>query len=190
MKKPTNIFRIDIEPSDKFPNRTSTHGWQVRISRQGKQRTKFFSDSRFNGRAHALAAAIQYRDRLLEVLPDPDVGSEASRRARSTSGVPGMHFIMKDDGSGTKKPIIQLSWLDKNGTRRSATYSLHKWALRRAVWNACMRLWEEQKGAGYRVERSPDEMYSVAFPRIRDQYEASKKQDPAALKTAKPELGE
>ena len=63
MKKHSNIFRIDIEPNEKYPNRHPTHGWQVRIRRQGKQHTKFFSEAKHGGREGALEAALEHRNR-------------------------------------------------------------------------------------------------------------------------------
>jgi hypothetical protein len=171
-EKPTNVFRIDIEPTEEHPDRHPTHGWQVRIKRQKKQHTKYFSDKRFGGREEALEKAVEYRDELLEELPEPMDPVEQSARARSKTGVVGLNFCWKDDGSGTLKPYVQLSWLEDDGTRRSAAYSVNKWDLRRAVWKACVRLHEaraEQSGAEV---KEVNEMFQTAYPNVREQYKA------------------
>ena len=113
--KPKNVFRIDIEPSEENPDRHPTHGWQVRIKRQKEQHTKYFSDKRHGGREEALEKAVAYRDELLEELPDPMDPVQRSAEARSKTGVIGLNFCWKDDGSGTPKPYVQLSWLEGDG---------------------------------------------------------------------------
>lgn len=170
MKKHPNVFRIDIEPDEEHPDRHATHGWQVRVRRQGMQHTKFFSESRYGGRDGALEEALEYRDQLLEELPEPDDPTRRSAEARSKTGVVGLNFCMKDDGSGTRKPYIQLSWMTKEGKRRGASYSIDKWGLRRGIWNACVRLHREHRRNGQRTP-PPDVMFETAFENIIDEYE-------------------
>lgn len=162
MKKYTNIYRIDIQATERYPDRHPTHGWQVRVRRQGVQHTKFFSDDRFGGSEGALEESIRYRDALLETLPEPDDPSLRSAESRSKTGVIGLNFCWKDDGSGKQKPYIQLSWLLEDGTRKSASYSVDKWGLRRALWNACTRLQREKDTPSL----DPYEMFRVAYRNI------------------------
>ena len=70
-EKHHHITRIDIEPSEKYPKRHPTHGWQVRVRREGNRLSKFFADARNDGSEGALEAALVYRDELLEGLPPP-----------------------------------------------------------------------------------------------------------------------
>ena len=102
--KPKNVFRIDIEPTEDNPDRHPTHGWQVRIKRQKEQYTKYFSDKRHGGREEALEKAVEYRDELLDELPEPMDPVRRSAEARSTTGVIGLNFCGKDGGSGTPRP--------------------------------------------------------------------------------------
>ena len=169
MSKPRNVFRIDIEPSDEHPNRHSTHGWQVRIKRHNEQYTKYFADKKFGGKEDALKEAVNYRDELLEELPDPQDPVRKSALARSKTGVIGLNFCHKDDGSGTLKPYVQISWLKENGQRRSAAFSVNKWNLRRAVWKACQQLHEARTEQGRDVPK-PEDMFQTAFPRIIEQH--------------------
>jgi hypothetical protein len=161
-----NIYRIDIEATPAYPNRHPTHGWQVRIRRQGTQHTKFFSDEKFGGRDQALAEAQAYRDHLILELPEPANSVEESARARSRTGVVGLNFCNKDDGSGKQKPYIQLSWLNTAGQRKSASYSVDKWGLRRAVWNACTRLHREKDDPSL----DPYTMFKTAYQQIVGQH--------------------
>lgn len=164
-----HITRIDITPDEENPKRSSTHGWQVRVRRQGKRVTKFFADRKHGGRDEALEVAKVYRDELLEELPEPDDPVKRSAEARSRSGVAGLNLTLKDIGNGTKKPYVQLSWIDLTGKRRSASFSAEKWGLRRAIWNACLRLHKahEEKGE---AESDPYSMFKTAYPRLCKQY--------------------
>ncbi len=175
MSKPRNVFRIDIEPSDEHPNRHPTHGWQVRIKRHNKQHTKYFSDKRFDGKESALETAVAYRDELLKELPEPLDPVKKSAEARSKTGVVGLNFCHKDDGSGTLKPYVQISWLEESGRRRSAAYSVNKWNLRRAVWKACARLHEARTELGRDTDEVND-MFQTAYPRIVESHEERKKE--------------
>ncbi|MCH8569591.1 MAG: hypothetical protein LAT67_15060 [Balneolales bacterium] len=54
-----NISRID-------QNEKNTFGWFVRIRRDGRQVSKFFSDGKFDGKDKALKAAIEFRDKHIQ----------------------------------------------------------------------------------------------------------------------------
>ena len=168
--KPKNVFRIDIEPTDEHPDRHPTHGWQVRIKRRKKQHTKYFSDKRFGGRNGALEHAVEYRDELLQELPEPMDPVRRSAEARSKTGVIGLNFCWKDDGSGTPKPYVQLSWLENSGKRRSAAYSVRKWNLRRAVWKACVRLHKARVEHNGEIQEVND-MFQTAYPNVKAEYD-------------------
>ncbi len=170
MRKPKNVYRIDIEPTPEFPHRHPTHGWQVRIRRGGVQNTKFFSDDK-NGKssAQALATAIKYRDELMPSLPPPDSPTMKSAEARTKTGVIGLSFCTKDDGSGTQKPYVQLSWTSGGGKRETASFSVEKWGLRKAIWNAVVRLHREHQAMGREVSE-PQEMFNTAYGKITTNY--------------------
>ena len=141
-----NVTRIDIEPSADSPKRSATHGWQVRVRRSGKRHTKFFSDGRYEGREDALQAAVAFRDELLGELPE--VTPPSQRKAWSNTGVAGLSLRDKLGADGLNNPYVQLSWIDGDSRRRGAAYSVNKWGLRQALWNACARLYREHTRAG------------------------------------------
>lgn len=165
-----NVYRIDIAPTEQFPHRHPTHGWQVRVRRSGIQHTKFFADDKHGKDKDAsLQAAVAYRDSLIPTLPPPDSPTLKSAKARSKTGVIGLSFCTKDDGSGTQKPYVQLSWMGEGGRRETASYSVEKWGLRRAIWNACTRLHRERTRLGYATEE-PQEMFNAAHANILKTY--------------------
>ena len=57
MPRAKGVIRIDTD---------STHGWQVRVYRDGKTYTRMFSDSQFGGRSSAFDEAKRYRAELVE----------------------------------------------------------------------------------------------------------------------------
>ncbi|MCH8030319.1 MAG: AP2 domain-containing protein [Bacteroidetes bacterium] len=155
-EKHHHITRIDIEPSEKYPKRHPTHGWQVRVRREGNRLSKFFADARNDGSVGALEAAIVYRDELLEGLPPPAAGP---RKAWSNTGVVGLSVRDKEKGKGNT--VVQLNWVGADGKRKGASYSVEKWGLRQALWNGCLRLHEERGAAGMRTEE-PHVMFARA----------------------------
>ena len=162
-RKHHHITRIDIEPSEKYPRRHPTHGWQVRVRRDGERLSKFFADARHDGREGALEAAMLFRDHLLETLPEPDA---RPRKAWSNTGVVGLSVREKQEAkskqtAGEPKTYVQLNWIDGDGKRRGASYSVEKWGLRRALWNGCLRLYRERQAAGRPVEEA-HEMFARA----------------------------
>ena len=162
-----HITRIDIEPSDAHPGRHPTHGWQVRARRAGARLSKFFADARHGGRDGALDAAKTYRDALLDSLPDPNA---TPRKAWSNTGVVGLSVREKTDGKAPRL-YVQLNWVDAGGKRRTASFSVDKWGLRRALWEGCVRLHDERQAAGSPVD-PPHEMFARAQEPFAEQIEA------------------
>lgn len=152
-----HITRIDIQPTLRYPTRHPTHGWQVRARRSGERLSKFFADARHDGRDGALAAAQQYRDHLLAMLPEPDA---TPRKAWSNTGVVGLSVRDRSESS-RQKLSVHVNWITADGKRRASSYSVDKWGLRRALWNGCLRLYREREEAGYPVEE-PHIMFARA----------------------------
>lgn len=161
---PRNIARIDIDA-------TNTHGYQVRIRRQGEKHTKFFSDTKCGGKEGALQEAIGHRDEMLEILPEPAAGPRVAALARSKTGVPGIRLgtYTTEDGP---IPRIEAEVSGHGGAnRRNRTWSLRRYPLRKALWQACA--WRAKERAELRGETvGPsvvEEMYRTAYASITDQ---------------------
>ncbi|MEM8559624.1 MAG: AP2 domain-containing protein [Bacteroidota bacterium] len=177
MSEHRNITRIDIAPNGASPRRSATHGWQVRVRRNGQRHTKFFSDARHGGSDAALAAALTYRDTLLDELPDAT--PPAARRAWSNTGVSGLSLRTKSGKDGADKLYVQLSWIDAEGKRRGAAYSVAKWGLRRALWNGCLRLYREHEEAG-RDTVEPHINFATAQETLSDLLDAEQQKEAEA----------
>lgn len=101
----------------------------MRLSRGGKRHTKLFSDGVFGGKAEALHAAKEYRDKMREELGAPSKGRRGCGiRLREKDGI----------------QVVEASHYD-DGARYVRSWSLEKWELRRALWKACV--WKVGKQA-------------------------------------------
>jgi hypothetical protein len=155
---PRHVVRIDIEPTEEHPNRSRTHGWQVRINHRGQRATKFFADKKYGGRDEALAVAIEYRDEMLGQLPKPGELDERTAQARSNSGVPGIRLAFKND-----VPYVESNWVHAGG-RSASSFSIERWGLRKATWKAC-----RSRAVGRGITR-PDRvqaMFEKAYPALK-----------------------
>lgn len=157
-----HIVRIDIEPSEDSPKRSSTHGWQVRVSHRGERKTKFFADRKHGGREAALRLAIEHRDRLLEERPEPDELMERRAQKRSTSGVPGIRLVFKNE-----TPYVEANWVSDGG-RSVASFSVERWGLRKATWQACK---SRALGRGVRDPKRVQDLYEKALPNLQENLE-------------------
>jgi len=173
-----HVTRIDIEPSERHPRRHPTHGWQVRVRRDGERQTKFFADARHGGREGALAAAVEYRDEVLAAVADTPA---RPRRAWSNTGVVGLSVREKQEGDEAK-PYVQINWIGSDGKRRAASFSVGKWGLRRALWNGCLRLYRERQAAGAAVEEP-----HVMFARAQEPFQEQIQSEVSAEKRARRE---
>jgi hypothetical protein len=178
-----HVTRIDIEPSDKYPRRHPTHGWQVRLRRDGERHTKFFADARHDGREGALTAAVAYRD---ELLVEAAGAPPRPRKAWSNTGVVGLSVRDKEEG-GEVRPYVQINWIGVDGKRRAASYSVAKWGLRRALWNGCLRLYRERQAAGAAVD-APHEMFARAQEPFLEQIHAEQAVEARARNEAAAEV--
>jgi hypothetical protein len=157
MSKHHHVVRIDITPSEDNPRRSSTHGWQVRVSHNGKRKTKFYADRKYGGRDKALALAIEHRDKLLAERPEPKGPVERRPQKRSTSGVAGVRLAFKND-----TPYIEANWVAEDG-RSVTSYSVGRWGLRRATWRACK---SRALGLGVRNPERVQTMFETAYPNL------------------------
>lgn len=164
MAKHHHVVRIDIEPSEANPRRSSTHGWQVRVSHAGERRTKFFADRKYGGREAALQLAIAHRDRLLAERPEQVGPVERRAQARSASGVAGVRLAFKNE-----TPYIEANWVSDDG-RSVTSYSVDRWGLRKATWQACK---SRALGLGVREIERVQAMFETAYPNLQESLETA-----------------
>ncbi len=157
MSEHHHVVRIDIEPSEDSPRRSSTHGWQVRVSHDGTRKTKFFADRKYGGREAALQLAIEHRDELLATRPEPSGPVERRAQRRSTSGVAGIRLAFKN---GTA--YIEANWVGEDG-RAVTSFSVGRWGLRKATWRACK---SRALGLGVRDPERIQSMFETAYSNL------------------------
>lgn len=106
-----NITRIDHK---------RTHGYYVRVRWKHVTRSKMFSDGKYGDRLSALAAAIEWRDRVTRELGKPANGKV------SKSATIGVHRRIKDG-----RDVFEATWYE-DGRHRRTTYSVAKHGVEKA----------------------------------------------------------
>ena len=121
-----NISRIEtVSPSGK-----TYGGWEVRMQRRGEKTEKFFSDNGFGGKNKSLRVAKEFRDSLESKLRKYTVEElSANPSVRNQSGVVGVRLHQQKDVRGDYEYHYWYwvaQWTDKNGKRRTKSFSVHQ----------------------------------------------------------------
>jgi len=149
-------------------------GYRVRIRRQYKVYTKYFSDRRLGGRTGALRAAQYWRDVKKGQRPE---GREApvphelvleekvdnylqAAVERSQFGVPRMSVEVRTMESGNPIPYVKASWPIKGGRSRYTYVSLKERRIEEATKEICLALVRARRSS----DLSPDELGRSATP--------------------------
>ena len=96
-----------------------THGWNVRISFEGKIYRKLFSDKQHGGKNCALLAAISYRDDLRKKLGKPATSKKVVTKANNSTGVVGVYLNKKNNK-------FEVFWKNHLGKTGHTNYSIAK----------------------------------------------------------------
>ena len=141
MARAKGVIRIDSD---------STHGWQVRVYRDGKTYSKLFSDRKCGGREEAFAAARDYRTSLVEEVADLPAVEPRRRLVRrnrgNTSGVVGISRTYKRDRRGVRHEVYAVSWNPEPGVARGTSFSIRRYGEDQAFQKACELRWAKMKG--------------------------------------------
>ena len=122
------ICRID-QPSHR------THGFFVRVMRKSKIHSAFFTDLKHGGKALALAAAQQHRQKLLAKLGLPQQMSRRDwaeiRRRKGSSNVVGVQKVISRRG---KRPVVywMATWSPEPYVVRRKCFSIKRFGSRKA----------------------------------------------------------
>ena len=150
MPRAKGVIRIDSD---------STHGWQVRVYRDGKTFSRLFSDKKWGGRDAAFEAAQAYRDELVEEVAQLPAKPRRRRLIRSnksnTSGVVGVSRTYKRDRRGVRHEVYAVSWNPEPGVARGTSFSIKRYGEDTAFRLACQLRWKKMKaiyGDRYDVE--------------------------------------
>ncbi|HIK17232.1 MAG TPA: AP2 domain-containing protein [Leptolyngbyaceae cyanobacterium M33_DOE_097] len=116
-------------------------GYYVRLTRQGQQTAKFFSDKQYGGKSKALKAAEQYLQTLTQQLPPK---SQAGRlTVRNTTGIVGVNRT-RSTSRGHTYDYWQASW-GSGSERKSMKFAVNKYGEKKAqeLAIAARQRWEE-----------------------------------------------
>jgi hypothetical protein len=131
IKKPSKtpgICRID-QPSHR------THGFFVRLMRDGKVYSVFFTDKKYGGRAAALAAAQDFYQ-LATVIFGPSLRLDRRRwaevvRRKGRSGIHGVQRVINRRIKPWRK-FWQATWSPERGVVRKWNFSIRKYGEEKA----------------------------------------------------------
>jgi hypothetical protein len=113
-----SISRVDYLPK-------KTHGYYVRVQRQGVLHAKFFTDRAAGGKRKALREAREYEAALVAKL-DAEAKPRRSRPGiRNTSGVVGVSRTVMQSGA-QETAYWQANWKSPDGRRCGAKFSVEK----------------------------------------------------------------
>lgn len=121
------ITRID-QPEKK------NHGYYVRITHRGKSHQKYFPDKASGGKTKALRAAKEHRDKLLSKMPKykQDAAAKKKRRIKQ-SGLTGVTHVISRSSKGKTYEYWQAAWLDQEGKRKTAKFSVSRYGDEKAL---------------------------------------------------------
>jgi len=107
-----------------------THGWYVRIYKNGKTYSKLYSDNKYGGKERALLVAQKARVIALEALKE--LPREPKRRLvrtdrRNKSGIIGVSKTTKINKNGTTSDYFQVTWSPEPGKVKNRQWSVKKY---------------------------------------------------------------
>lgn len=115
------ITRIDTK---------GTHGWYVRVKKNGKSYTKLFSDSKYNGREHALKCAKKAHALAKETMQTPAYAPTrrlVTTDKRNKSGMIGVNKTSKTNAKGESTEYYQVTWSPLPGKIKNRQWSVRKY---------------------------------------------------------------
>ena len=136
-----NISRIDSN---------DTHGWFLRMYRGGETFSKFFSDSRYQGKAEALEAAKEYKCKFEEKFPNlassPTKGFRDKPQKNNSTGVVGVSetFIRSRGREQRKIPCFAVSWRPAPNVARTKKFSIERYG-RDAAFQMAVKFRKEKE---------------------------------------------
>ena len=140
MPRAKGVIRIDSD---------STHGWQVRVYRDGKTYSRLFSDRKCGGREEAFEQAKAYRESLAAEVAELPARARRRRLIRrnkgNTSGVVGVSRTFKRDRRGVQHEVYAVSWNPEPGVARGTSFSIKRYGEEEAFRRACELRWTKMK---------------------------------------------
>jgi hypothetical protein len=148
LRLPQKALRFRMSKMAENPNHCisrvdnpTSHGWIVRMTRDGNRVVRFFSDVKFGGKRHSQRAAKNFRDAQENTFTLNGIRARAhrlvSRQSRNKTGVIGLTRLVHRLPDGTERAYYCVSWHPKPGVAAGTTVSVQKYgeekARRRAI---------------------------------------------------------
>jgi len=124
MARQRNITRVDNDT-------TRTHGWLVTVQRRGEIVVRPFADGIYGGKKKALAAAVAYRDILLDQHSpfEHQVWVRTRLRRNNRSGIPGVgrYEVLANPKTGRREAFWQAAWVNEHGLSRKRKFAVSRY---------------------------------------------------------------
>jgi hypothetical protein len=123
-----------------------THGWFVRVYRNGKTYSKLYSDKKYGGKERALKIAKKARDHAYKTIPLVKKQRKKHRRLtrgtrRNRSGIVGVNRTTKENKKGIESHYYQVTWSPEVGKIKNKQWSVKKYGEK----GAFLMAWEFRK---------------------------------------------
>ena len=137
--KSKGISRIDSDFNH-------THGWYVRVRKDGKVHSKFFSDKKYGGIAKALMKARRHYKKEMQSIMSETLGEAPSKipdrvlvtkNKNNNTGVIGVQKIVRENPGGSIYQAYRVCWTEKGGKARTKFFSIDKFGEKEAFNMAC-----------------------------------------------------
>lgn len=117
-----------------------THGWFVRVFRDGKTHSKLFSDGVHGGRDKALEVAQKYKEEYEHKHPQSPVATRLRLKPlrNNTSGVVGVSDTHDKSKTGEIQPCFSVSWCPTKNVTRCKKFHYHRYGSREAAFQAAV----------------------------------------------------
>ena len=114
-----------------------THGFMVRMARQGTRHQKFFSDIKYGGKSKALVAAKQQLAVWSDALPER-LSTKDRLTSRNRTGRVGVYLAVSTRSTNGASGAYCASWTDADGRRRKINFSTQRYGKKQAWELACL----------------------------------------------------
>jgi len=117
----------------------STHGWMVRITRDGVRKQQFFNDRTLGGKAKSLKAAKEcYADWAANAAPIKTTRNQ--KTSRNSSGKVGVHLVRNVDARWENAESFGYcaSWVTEDGVRQKLSFAWKRYGKKIAWELACL----------------------------------------------------
>ena len=116
---------------------SSTLGWYVRVYRNKRTYSKFFSDTKFGGKDKALEMALfekEELDKMINKIPKkPTKRRVVTKDKRNTTGVLGVSRTSKKASNGKSYDCYTVSWRPEPKVQKSTSFSIKKYGEEKAL---------------------------------------------------------